>query len=76
MSTRKLIALSLFAAIVLSSGALAQGGGGGGGGAGGASGGAAGGASGAGRAPGTKAARVQLAAPRPARPIQVRQVVA
>jgi hypothetical protein len=58
MSTRKLFALSLFAAIALSSAALAQGGGGGGGGAGGggaggASGGAAGGASGAGGAAGT-----------------------
>ena len=57
MSIRKVFALSLFAAIALSSAALAQGGGGGGGagggGAGGASSGAAGGASGAGGAAGT-----------------------
>ena len=48
MSIRKLFALTLFAAIAVSSAALGQGGGGGGGG-----GGAAGGASGAGGAAGT-----------------------
>jgi hypothetical protein len=58
MLRRKIFALTLFAAIAVSSAALAQGGGGGGGGAGGggaggASGGAAGGASGAGGAAGT-----------------------
>ena len=53
MSIRKLFALTLFAAIAVSSAALGQGGGAGGGGAGGASSGAAGGASGAGGAAGT-----------------------
>ena len=58
MSIRTIFALTLFAAVAISSAALAQGGGGGGGGAGGggaggASSGAAGGASGAGGAAGT-----------------------